>query len=280
MTTDPTIVEDIQADISATITDLVILTDLIGQLVTTRQRGLGFLTPQGRQILDQLTRLEQTERRAQPTQPLGLRWLNRESSTAGTGDVPAPVTMSAAAVDAEIYFTVHDLTRRVGKALARVEPVVETDRGWCRWPRRPRHAPEPNSIELMGHLRTLVWDSPSPSLLGDVLHSLQRLVEAADLVVNGNDRTQLGDCPHCGRPTLTVYFRDDVIRCDKDPVTGHFQACRCSDPYCDCKQKPISFRHSWWRVPRNAPDPRLAHDWHDLAGRLNLKRAIQKEPTR
>lgn len=274
-TEQPVPVEDLQAEISKSLTDLAALADLVHQLVDSHQRGLGFLTAEGRKILDAQLLADRKFRRTQPDRfdddgrlVLGLDFLNRDTMVAGTGHVATAATISALSVDAEILFTLHHLIRRVTKALERA--------GLCTLHRLPA---EPPRNQLLAHLRKLCWDAPSRSLLTEVQRDLDQLHEAANLVIDGNDRTAMDDpCPHCGRKTLVVYFRKGLIRCDRDPRTGHFQVCRCPDSYCDCKQKPVSFRHSWWRAARLAPNPRTAHDWHDLAGRLNHNRTKETCP--
>jgi hypothetical protein len=259
-------IDQLQTEISAQLTDLTVLTERVVDLVDTHQRGLGFLTPLGRQAMDRQVRDERAERRGQPDRvdeaghPVnGLDWLNRTTPVAGTGNVPAPAEVPAVAMDAEIYFTLRDLVRRIVRDLDRA--------GICTLHRLPA---EPTNTQLITHLRGLVMSAPKASLLAQVSSEVAHLLEQATVLVDGNDKAFLGDCPHCGNPTLVVYFNDGEIRCDRDPHTGHFGPCRCPDAYCDCKKKPISFRHTWHRDRAAATD-----GWWTLADRLNLTRKIE-----
>ena len=90
------------------------------------------------------------------------------------------------------------------------------------------------------------------------------------VMVVDNDRTVLdANCPHCENRTLVVYFADDLIRCDRHPKTGRYEDCTCSDPLCECKIRPASFRHEWHRSKGTKPN-----GWWALADRLNLEREI------
>lgn len=265
-------IRELHAEVVESLDQLRAAAGFVLDLLDSRQRGLGFLTPEGRRILDAQLQADRRQRRTQPERladdgslVLGLDWLNRDTHVAGTGHIPAPAAVSATAVDAEILFTLHHLIRRVTARLERA--------GLCTLHRLPA---EPTYGQLFDHLANLVKSAPSPTLLTEVQRELDHLLESTSLVVDGNDRTHLGDCPHCGRSTLVVYFRDEIVRCDRDPHTGTYAPCRCEDRYCDCKRSPVSFRHTWYRSVRNSPKPRTAHDWHDLASRLNIQRASKE----
>jgi hypothetical protein len=305
-TTEPTaateLLEDLRDDISRHLTELGALLDLVHNLVDSRQSNLGFLTPDGRQALDELLRTERTQQHAHAHDGIGLdvglRFLNRNTATAGTGDVPATVAVPAASVEAFAWAALQQLVTKATRHLVRLDPLIDADRGWCPVPKPVRDIPLqldqagaivwPTSNQLVAHLRILCWDIAKPQLLRDTLRELEHLTGIAEHVVDGAGQSQLGECPHCGRNTLVVYFRGErtdkgartgaFIRCGKDPQTGHHGLCTCGSEWCPCKRTPVSFRHTWWRNTRDAPDPRVAHDWHDLAGRLNIRRAT-KEPT-
>lgn len=250
----------LQADISAQLTQLAALADLVTELVDSRQRGLGFLTPAARQMIDAQVVADRVAQRTQPEQDRGMKWLNRSTYVAGTGHVPAPATVPVVSFEAEMWAELRHLVRHVVRALHRA--------GVCVLAQLPA---EPTTGVLLAHLRELVYAAPSPSLLLRVTRTLDGLIDAATLVVDGNDRAQLGDdCPHCGHPTLVVWFKDDVIRCDRDPRTGHYSPCQCPDEFCDCKQKPVSFRHEWHRTEAAARARR--NTWYALANLLTARR--------
>lgn len=295
------IVEDFRDDVSRHLTELGGLLDLVSSLVDARQRTIGFLTPDGRQALDEFIRQERAAQRGHAHDgrgaDLGLKWLNRDITAAGLGEAPAPVTMSAASLEAQAWASLQQLVTRATRHLVFNDPRTDIARGWCPYPRPVRDIDLdldqagaivwPEIPALVAHLRTLSWDITDTNLLADITRELEHLTIAAETVVDGAGRTHLGECPHCQRDTLVVHFRDrdengnrlgEFVRCGKDPKTGHHEQCTCSDDWCPCKETPVTFRHTWWRNVRDAPDPRVAHDWHDLAGRLNIRRAT-KEPT-
>lgn len=295
-------VDLLRDDASRILTELGALLDLVHALTSGRQRDLGFLTPDGRQALDELLREERAAQRGQAHDgvgpDVGLKWLNRDIAAGGIGEIPAPVRMSAASFEAYAWATLQHLVSRATRQLRRDDPLVDARRGWCPYPRPVRDIPMdvdddgalvwPEARALVAHLRILCWDLGRRQFLAETIRELEQLVVQAETVVDGAGRTHLGECPHCGRDTLVVHFRDrdqvtgtqlgEFVRCGKDPKTGNHERCTCPDDWCPCKNSPITFRHTWWRSTRDAPDPRVAHDWHDLAGRLNIRRAT-KEPT-
>lgn len=232
-------VTDIQAEISATLTDLAVLVDLVAELLDTQQRGLGFLTPDARKAQDQMMRAERRARVDTKKRALGLGFMRGTPSTYGTGHITGAGNPTALSVDADITFTLIHLSQRTVRALTRA--------GVCALHRLPG---EPTTSDHIAHLRALAWTAPSIPLLASIQRDLERLVESATYVVDGNDRIQLGNCPHCGTKTentLVVYFKTGIVRCDRDPRTGHYSPCVCGDPYCACKHKPVSHRHEWHR---------------------------------
>lgn len=295
------IVDELRDDVSRHLTELGTLLDLVQALIVGRQRDLGFLTPDGRRALDELIRDERAAQRGQAHDGIGadvgLKWLNRDITASGIGEIPAPVRMSAASFEAYAWATLQHLVTRSTRQLLRDDPSVDLARGWCTYPRPVRdihlHRDQAGAIvwpgagQLVAHLRILCWDLARPQLLSEIVRELEHLISQAEAVVDGAGRTHLGECPHCHRDTLVVHFRDrdehgnrlgEFVRCGKDPTTGHHEPCTCTDDWCPCKHTPVTYRHTWWRTTRDAPDPRVAHDWHDLAGRLNIRR-MTKEPT-
>lgn len=291
--------EVVRDEISSTITDLGLHLDLVRSLVDAPQRSLlGFLPPEAQKAVDDMVRDDRAARRSHIHDgrgaDVGLRIMNSDAPVRGQAS-PAPLNLSPASFEAYAWATLQHLVKNAGYHLTRVYELLE-QRGWCPWPRPAvRDLPidvdddgnviVPGTVALAAQLRILCWEIRHTPLLEATLRELRYLNEQAETVVEGAGRTHLGDCPHCGRPTLVVYFRGDrdtpgamFVRCGRDPKTGHHQPCTCGSEWCPCKTKPLTHRHTWWRNPREAPDPRIAHDWHDLASRLNIQRAT-KEPT-
>lgn len=272
-------VEDLQADISATLRDLDDLVTQLWRLLDSRQRILNFLTPQARIDMDAAIRAERRDRGGrdvtfipltrtqvgidETTAVIGTRyqvgtdWLNTAATlSGGTGATPAPVSITAASVEAEVAFTARHLIQRIVRALSRA--------GVCVIHRLPTN---PSTTQLLSHLRRLTMFAGNRPLLASVLADLEAVKSAAERVVDGADRVLLDDhCPHCDRHTLVVNFQTGEITCDRDP-DGHHHPCRCPDAYCDCKRTPVTHRHTWHRDRGTSAD-----GWWALADRLNLTR--------
>ncbi|GAA1790434.1 hypothetical protein GCM10009795_040160 [Nocardioides hankookensis] len=291
-------VEVLRDEISSKLTELGMLLDLVRDLVDAPQRSLlGFLPPETQKAVDELVADERRARRSHihdgTGDDVGLKFLNADYPVRGIAS-PAPLSLSPASFEAYAWATLQHQVKLTGYHLQRRDQIADA-RGWCDWPRPARELPltidddgelhVPGAVELAAHLRILCWEIRRTTLLEDTLREIKHLTETAENVVDGAGRTLLGECPHCHLETLVVYFRGDqdtpgamFVRCGKSPKSGHYELCRCESAWCPCKDKPVTHRHTWWRNPREAPDPRIAHDWHDLASRLNIQRAT-KEPT-
>lgn len=270
--------DDLRVEIDRTLDDLLAYARLIRDLTTTHQTGLGFLTPAGREQLDAQLVADRRHRRTQPDRldpdgnPVpGLDWLNRDTVVAGSGHVRAPGTTAAISMGAQIWFTLSDLIRRTIRRLERSGICILRPLGM-----------DPDTGDVIEHLRHLLATTTVASFLRPVLHDLEQLSEEADIAVHGDAKAYLDNCPHCSRPTLLVYFRDDLIRCDRDPKSGHYEPCKCRDEFCDCQRKPVSHRHTWYRSPHVAPS--LTHTWSALNNLIKIRAAVAddaspKEPT-
>lgn len=254
----------------------------VQRLTDTYQRGRGFLTPEGRLTLDRQTRAERHDLRAQPERldpvtgapAVGLDWLNRTTLTAGTGDIPTPGNFRGIACEADITWALADHCRRVERTLrASNLPVPAAPTRMIRHTRAARRLPgfigpmppvtvleasdaQPTADEYVARLRQLVDAAPSPTLLAPIARDLARLVEQAELVVEGNDRTNWTErCPYCGEQSLIHYLRANVVRCETDPRrhSSHPRPCVCPDSFCPCKTNPTGHRHEW------APNPDKSH---------------------
>ncbi len=253
------ILDDLQTSIGSLITEFTTeLAQLVVNLTTTRQRGLGFATHQAKEAQDAALRAERADLVELLDQALARGVLPSSGFTTGTGESPAPGNLAGINVEAEIWVGLTHLVRQLVRDQAR--------RGICTLTRIPT---EPLIGDLLVGLRALVWQTPNMPLLHAVHRDLTKLRDTTLALVDGNDRIELkAPCPHCDNPTLVVYFRDDLIRCDRHPKTGRYETCTCSDPLCECKARPIAFRHEWHRSHGGTK----ATSWYALRDRLNLVR--------
>src|SRR3546814_6414389 len=66
----------------------------------------------------------------------------------------------------------------------------------------------------------------------------------------------------------------ETVTCDKDQTTGERHACTCSDPLCECKERPIAHKHVWHRTRGKAVDALLT-----LSGRIKLSQISTEKGT-
>lgn len=267
MTHEPTeaaILDDLQSSIAVLIGEFTTtLAPMVINLVDTHQRGLGFITYEGKQLQDQMIRRDREDLAKRQRQARYLGRLPKDGFIVGRGESPAPGNVAGISAEAEIWATLSDLVRRLVRDQA--------TRGLCTLTRIPT---EPTIEDLLAGLRSLVWQTPTMQLLETTRRDLEHLRETALALIDGNDRTVLGaDCPHCERRTLVVYFKEDLIRCDRDPKSGRYEPCVCNDPVCGCKTGRGEFRHEWHRAKGTKPN-----GWWALADRLNLTRNQEESP--
>lgn len=237
--------------IDQALTELQALLPLLGDLVDTRQRGLGFITATGRQALDKQVRKEHE-----------ARLPNLKAGVVITGDVPAPVNIAAVSLSGEIQTQLAHLTARLRRRMAEVGICPAT---------RPPVGERPSTRQIIADARTVVRLVGSKKLLLEVARITQALTDQSRNFVHGSDRIEGGQvCPHCGRRSLVTYLTDGIVRCEKDPQTGREEDCVCRDSYCECKVR--NYRHEWYRNPP-ATTPALlrkkwkasSRSWHGLA---------------
>lgn len=180
-----------------------------------------------------------------------------------TPSPPAPGNLAAVSVEVDLWATIHHQIRQTHHALTRagIHPTEPAPT-------------EPITIDkLVWQLRGLILDTTDYQLLTSIHRDLSTALEQADEFVQGRVSTDLGACPHCLRPTLTIYFRDGIIRCGRDRHTRQYEPCVCPSDWCPCKHNPTSHRHTWHRDAGTA-----AHGWWALSDRLTLIRATQETP--
>lgn len=263
-----TILEEVRTEISHNLRDLTAESELVELLIATRQRRLGFLTAEGRAAIAVQVAQDQRAQavRRRNLEPLGLAWMRTETDK-GPGVTAAPGAVDVISVQAATIRRLHQLVEYLTTALFA--------QGVCTLHQLLTEAP---IQDVTTHLRALAMDLDDHDALTDVLESLEKLVEDLRDVIDGNDRTHLpAPCPHCGRDSLIVFWRDKITRCDKSPKSRHYAPCTCPDPLCECKHRPVAYRHTW-NLDR---PPSAANSWQTLASRLNHNRSITapKEPT-
>lgn len=252
--------EALQLEIVSSLSILLDLVPKVSALTDSHQRGLGFMSYDARQIENAMIRKERRERIK--AQILG--------QPAGHGATAAPGNFTALSVYVEIWAAARHQVRRLVRWQAKngvvpaVAPAVEVPVDGA------------TAIELLRMLRPLVWETTEDRVLRAVLDDLQHVHELAEHLIDGNDRTLLDvPCPHCGRKTLVATFKDGVITCGKDHATGERHACICSDPLCECKTRPVAYRHTWHRNHVGRAD-----SWEALADRRSISDlATKKGPT-
>lgn len=258
----------LQYDVMTALGQLETLQPLVERLTDTHQRGLGFLTPDARARLNAQVATDRLAHRTQPHRDVvGLDWLNRDHDVKTSGHVRAPGNVGGLSVDADIAFTLHDLVDKTTWWLNRRGGVCYFG---------PALPAEPTALQLLARLRGLVLITVDQRRLHNIWREVTRLNEDATYLVDGDDQSRLEDpCPHCGRDTLVVRWREDLIRCGRDQHTGAFAFCRCADPLCECKAKPIAYRHEWHRTDQAAGDRR--HTWKALNNLLTTRRAANQQ---
>lgn len=249
---------------------LAVLCQLVAKLedlADTRQSvGLGFLTPEGKELANKQTRTDRAAARGQHrARGVGLKFLN-SAAVLGTGQVEAPVTMTAVSASAAVLFTLQHHVRRLSKpALLRVleaEQTTAEDLGVCTWPRNHLVVVPPTSDgdvdTLAAHLARLVDVYSSRPGLTALLRDLERAEADARDVIDGPAKTNHPDrCPWCGHDSLVILHRVlgrdvQLIRCEgRHP-------CTCDDQFCDCRRNPTGNNHEWENSGR------ATQNWQEL----------------
>lgn len=250
------LLDDAVTGVAELLTTLANLIPLVGDLTNSRQRGLGFMTFEGKRIQDEMVRSEREDldkriRRAREKNLLPL-----DGFVGGRGESPAPVNIVAGSIDAHVHTTLHHTIKQLVGDLAK--------HGICTLTRVPEDA---TSLELVAVVRQLIWQCVNIPLLDAIDRDLEDLIENARRLIDGEDRVWMNaECPHCENRTLVAFLVDDLIRCDRHPKTGRYEPCTCSDPLCECKTRP--HRHEWFRNKKP--------DWEALNDRIDLKRSTQQ----
>jgi len=236
------LLEQARVDLATTMRHLGDTITLLEALHDTRQRGQGFLTYDQAQARDRLLRAEKRIR----------AWNQANGFPEPLGDIPAPGSITALNHTTLIHMALRHHASRTARTLLRDG-----------YPTTPP-PPDPSTMHLRDHLWTLANQAEDLALLEGITRDLTELSDAAQIFIDGTDRVLLpAHCPHCDRRTLVANLRDGTIRCDRDPKTGNFEPCVCSDPICDCKRDPRGHRHHWDQAKGG---------WEKLGDRLSIRR--------
>lgn len=239
--------------------------------------GLGFLTPEGKELANKQARTDRAAARGMHrARGVGLKFLN-SAAVLGTGQVEAPVTMPAVSASAAIVFTlrhhIYLLSKPALLLALEVEQTSSEDRGLCVWPRNDLVVAPPTNDgdvdDLARQLRRLVDVSTKHPRLVELLRELEHLEAAARDVVSGPAKTNHTDpCPWCGHMSLVVHHRvpgrsEMFISCDGT------HRCVCDDETCYCHLNPTKSRHEWVNSGRakNTIDGRSAYALTNLVER-------------
>lgn len=255
--TSPIPLEDAQVEAATLLRLLDTRWDQLKSLRDSRGPGLAFVPRSTREAIGRQFSADRTA--------------NRAARAAGypepLGNTHTPGNMAAWTLVAEIESTLVDVRRRILAAHAL--------QGTCAIPARVYSRPAKET--LFPVVRELIFAIPTLQLARAVNRQLQHLVDEADRIVEGDDRTELdGECPHCANRSLVVYLKSGVISCERarDRQSGRRPKCRCSNPLCGCKADPAGHVHTWYRDRRSGD----ADSWAALSGRLNLTHLARKAP--
>jgi len=252
------LVDALRLDIHRELEVLRDIAETLEELTSTRQSvGLGFLTEDARTARDKQARADREAARGTVgrIEEPGLVWMNT-TTVLGTGQVAAPVTMTAVSALVEIQFALQHQVRRLARPAAiAAAAAVPGGKG-----RLPLGLPTTDTdiAGLTRELDDLVDVYTSRQGLDGLLRDLDRLEATAREVTDGPARTNHPEvCPWCGRNSLVIHHREkgrdtQLIRCEgKHP-------CECTYEWCDCHRNPIRNRHEW------VNSGRAAHTWHQL----------------
>lgn len=259
------LVDQLRVDIHRELVVLVGLVEQLEDLADTRQSvGLGFLTDDARTARDKQTKADRDAARGLVgrVEAAGLVWMNT-TTVLGTGQVPAPVTVTAVSASVEILFALQYQLRRLARPAAiAAAAAVPGGRG-----RLPIGLPTTDTdvAGLARQLGDMVDVYTNRQGLEHLLRDLDHLEAIARDVIDGPACTNHPDiCPWCGRNTLVIHHREkgrdtQLIRCEgRHP-------CECDWTWCECHRNPVRNRHEWINSGR------AAHTWNELHN-LQIKR--------
>ena len=205
---------------------------VVEDLLDSHQSGYGFLTPAQKAAVE--------IQAAKDRRDQAVRLKNGEPL--GHGAIATPGNIGAISLSDVTRRGLRASVRRLTEHLYRRPSVCVT---------RPLPA-EPTLAELAGHvlhLADLVLDT-DVEVLADIAAGLDEHLTGLRSFIDGEDQQRIGNnCPHCGRNTLILFRREWTIRCLDEPTATDFAPCTCREVICECKTRPVTFRHSWAMSP-------------------------------
>lgn len=241
---DRTTAQVLAVEITNLLQQLRPLANQVHSLVDSYQPTLsGRIDPESRAAIGVAIRAERAGRVDTTARPVGLNWMRGTTTERPLGTHAEAGRGHAVSSAANIAFTLTDAVGRLQASIDRAGVGIRI---------LPRLPLDPTLGHIAAHLTALVHHAAAalpPAIaipkLGKVQRELEKLVEEADVVIDGTGQMPHGNCPHCGRPTITIDFRAGLIACGTDRTTGHLERCSCGDDYCLCRFKPLEFRHEW-----------------------------------
>lgn len=262
MTETPNLAAAVIADAAHAATLTLVLTELaairdelpaLRALVDTRQAGLGFLSVEAAKVQDDLIRQERHDRARHAQDGIKV-----------TGVTPAPGSINAFSLLAEWTGTLVEIERFLVERLAFA--------GLCHVATRPT-AHDLDDTARYGRVLELLTGCRRTRWLTRLHADLVDLHERVTRCIDGSQVKAMPDpCPWCGHHTLVADLTAGVIRCGRDPHTGNYEPCICSDSYCACKT-PGQHRHEWRRDEK-------AHkttSWQGLRRAINAREAVTEK---
>lgn len=243
----PQSLEELTVDITVTLTRLASLVPLIKEMPDTHRSGLEYLPPPTRQAMGRQHAQERIEQRI--AQAAGL--------PVGRGASKAPGNAAAWS----LLVTVETTIRRLIRFTLRRTPQIRVAAG------REGEV----LVDVVWRFSSIARQITERRTAAAVLRDLENLEETVRRTLFGEDRVDLGQCPHCRRPTLVAYLQTGIIQCERprDP-DGHTPRCECdtqapasqlagASGLCPCHSDP-RFDHYWLR------DRQRTHQksWHAL----------------
>lgn len=215
----------------------------IHALVVTRQPGLGFLSVEAAKVQDDLIRAERRDRAR-----------HAREGVKPSGVVPAPGSVTAFSLLAEWSHLLADVEQSITTRLLRAGVCHVTTH---------RAGDDDNTrfIRVSELIRVTTRRRYLERLHTDLVDFHGRVTRCID----GNQIKAMPDpCPWCHRMTLIANLTTGVIRCERDPHTGDYASCLCSDSYCQCKTT-TKFRHEWRRDEK----AHKSTSWQGLRSAIN-----------
>ena len=238
---------DLQALLLADLVAIDELIPVLRHLVDTRQAGLGFLSVEAGRVQDDLIRKERRDR---------VRHAQDRVTT--TGVVPAPGSINAFSLLADWTFLLADIEQTVTRHLLRA--------GICHIRTRPTGT-QPSDADRLRVAEELTRVTTRRPLLERLHRDATDLRDRIDRAIEGTQIKAMPDpCPWCHRHTLVADLTAGVITFGRDPDTGNYEPCSCSDSYCACKTTG-RHRHTWHRDEK-------AHkttSWQGLRSAINAQ---------